>query len=280
MYEGPLSENDERSINLLSCANSKLILRQNLLKHDQQQLLPFWPERLRCAPNPFVRSSLFSVRNKNKQRQQFHEIDLVTIGTHQITYSGEELRQDDLDVYMQIMHYCRSQTVCRSEKLPTCTFFQKKLCTDLKWPTTGFYYKKIDSTLTRLQQTLLRIKTKKYHKNVSLLRKTQKTLTYKATYDIWLEPEIVDLYKRTETTGLNHIKHQLLSPLAKWLNAYLSSHAKPYPILVITVMNTTGCNYSRLRDFNLQLKRALKELKNLKLIKSFVIKNGTLEVER
>lgn len=77
----------------------KEIEKQNLVRQ-----LPLWPEPKRSAPNEIVRSALFNIRNHRVKREFYENIPVVVVGDGSITYNGAELRQDDLDVWLQVIH--------------------------------------------------------------------------------------------------------------------------------------------------------------------------------
>ena len=61
--------------------------------------LPFWPADVRGLPNAFARSALFNVANARKgARDNYKRRSIATVKGASITYTGEELRQDDEDV--------------------------------------------------------------------------------------------------------------------------------------------------------------------------------------
>ena len=73
--------------------------------------LPLWPEGIRCAPNEFLRSALFNARNRNQRRRYLRQETLAIIGSGRITYTGEELRQDDATVWLQLIQMARDTTL-------------------------------------------------------------------------------------------------------------------------------------------------------------------------
>jgi hypothetical protein len=70
--------------------------------------LPFWPESQRSAPNEIVRSALFNARNRKQPRQYLSNADIYVVGDGKITYTGEELRQDDETVWLHLIHLARN----------------------------------------------------------------------------------------------------------------------------------------------------------------------------
>jgi hypothetical protein len=70
--------------------------------------LPLWPERARAMPNPLARSALFTSSGKAEVRAAFRRDKGMSIQGFEIVYTGEELRQDDQDVFLQIVHLART----------------------------------------------------------------------------------------------------------------------------------------------------------------------------
>ena len=73
-----------------------------------QLQLPLWPNDLRGIPNAFARSALFNVANARKgERSNVKRLEIAALRGISITYTGEELRQDDEDVFLQLLHIAR-----------------------------------------------------------------------------------------------------------------------------------------------------------------------------
>ena len=84
---------------------------------EQLYLLPVWPTEKRVTPNVFARGSLFGVDSNRKKREHFEsrvlasiynktvdsKSELVRQDKDLVTYSGIELRQDDADLFFQLI---------------------------------------------------------------------------------------------------------------------------------------------------------------------------------
>ena len=130
--------------------------------------LPIWAEAMRAAPNELIRSALFNAKNRNNKREYLKNAPIYVVGDGEMRYTGEELRQDDETVWMQILHLARLQ--------PLATWVEFKRSEFLKalgWPTSAYYYTRLDETIKRLSATNLSIASKRLHKlvGVSLIRK-------------------------------------------------------------------------------------------------------------
>ena len=73
-----------------------------------QQVLPLWSDDMRGVPNPMIRSGLFGARNA-RTRQNFDEQNVVSLSNFEILYTGKELLQDDLSVWMALINMASRQ---------------------------------------------------------------------------------------------------------------------------------------------------------------------------
>lgn len=106
--------------------------RQSLLADKR---LTLWADATRGAPNKIVRSSLFTARNRNKARANLKQAVFGMVGKGEITYTGEELRQDDETVWFQLIHLAREKGLNTPFQFTPYHF-----CISLNWPLTGQSY--------------------------------------------------------------------------------------------------------------------------------------------
>lgn len=70
----------------------------------EPQQMPLWPSGKRAVPNELARSALFT---SSRQREPRAQIDgsapIVSQAGFELRYSGQELRQDDLDLWLQVV---------------------------------------------------------------------------------------------------------------------------------------------------------------------------------
>lgn len=130
----------------------KLYLKriQQIRGYQRGDQLPLWPEEVRCAPNEFLRSALFNARNRNQMRRYLRQETLALIGKGRITYTGEELRQDDATVWLQLIQMASDTTLGAVVEFTPYSF-----CQAVGWTPSGETYAHLRKCLTRLQATAL-----------------------------------------------------------------------------------------------------------------------------
>ena len=77
-----------------------------------------------------------------------------------------------------------------------------------------------------------------------------------------LDPELRPLYGHMTHTLINWKQRRALKgkDLARWLQLYMATHAKPYPVKVETLHRLSGSQAKALRHFREQLRLALDDL--------------------
>lgn len=224
--------------------------------------LPMWPSELRGLPNSFARSALFNVANSRKgQRANLKRHPIAALSGISITYTGEELRQDDEDVFLQILH------IARLHQLGTdVRFTANSMITELGWTRSGQSYKRLVDTLDRMKAsavavTVEDVRGKRENYTGSLIRsfrwKESGTGASMREWEVLLEKEIVALFNPQSYTQLDWKLRLKLPPLAKWLHSFYHSHQSAYPLKVETLRTLTGSEIKKLYHFRDKLKAAL-----------------------
>ena len=81
---------------------------QDVPKPPLAAQLPAWGDEIRGMANEVLRSSLFNARNRNQPRQYLKNEAIAIIDkSASIIYTGEELRQNDESVWLQLIHMAR-----------------------------------------------------------------------------------------------------------------------------------------------------------------------------
>ena len=258
-------------------ADPKTSRKPKLIQPTQ---LPLWSDRVRGLPNPLARSALFTVGSCTEPRffaKQHRTIQ--TLAGWVMTVRGEELRQDDEDTFLQLVHLARTQPIENGVE-----FSAYSLLKEMGWSKNGASYARLKATLDRLQGTSLRIASeaggfKGYQGG--LVRKftwkspdSEEPLT---RWRVWLEPEIVSLFGPTQYTQLWWDQRlRLKSNLSKYLHSYFASHEAPYAMKVTTIRALSGSRTARLTDFRKLLRTALDELVRESFLDSWEIAKGDL----
>ena len=241
--------------------------------------LPLWHEKVRGLPNPMARSALFTVGNKTEPRLYYKSHKTIqTISGYVITYRGEELRQDDEDVYLQLVHLARNHPL--GERVEFAAY---GLLKELNWAKSSEGYERLRATLDRLQGTSLRIASQNPGEGGyqgALIRK----FAWKDDGDapltkwvVYLEPEIVKLFSPNGYTQVFWEQRlRLKSSVAKYLHGYYASHEQPYPMKVATLQTLSGSRAARLTDFRKALRKALDLLVAERFLDGWSIDDGDL----
>lgn len=233
--------------------------------------LPQWPDERRGIPNEVVRSALFNVRNRRTRRDYLKNHPIAVIGEGRITYTGEELRQDDEDVWLQIMHLARRQPLGE-----WVAFSAYAILKALGWPNSGQSYTRLRECLVRMNATALTVHSKRLGKgsSVSLIRKFEWEDAQGRRFGqwrVWIEPEMKALFGDVHYTHLEWRQRLNLGPLAKWLQGIYGSHAEPFPMKVHTLRQGCGSEAKELWKFREKLRAALNELKAVDFLQDWEI---------
>lgn len=240
---------------------------------EEKMLLPFpnWPDDRRAAPNDMLRSSLFGVVKRGR-RMMLNDFELSAPPGWKLFYTGMRLDQIDLDIWLEIMHKCRTiipgaevhftmRSVLRAlghcDGASAYAFLEKRL---KSMTFGGFSFKSEDGKHYGATGTLFR----KFYISESTGEGVVKT-----------NEDLRIIYDNI--TYLNFADRLALgSQLSKWLHAVISSHVQWMPTKVETLMKQSGASYAELRWFRADLRTALDDLKNRQLIRSWSINTADL----
>lgn len=251
-----------------------------LFKTDM--LIPKQAAGVRLVPNSAAQSSLFSIGSKGL-RQQYKDLVLVSGAGITITYTGEELRSDDLDVFMGILHFARGMSSDTSGKPSPVNFVPRQLLQLLDWNLTGAYYEKLTKSVERLQHTAVKIKFSDGNwlrgPFVNLIRGSdvnsrqwQVSLSHEIIQWIAVAPMLVDWEERKRLTR----------PLAKWLHSFARSFPESMSSVCrvpeATLMVQCGSTAKRLSSFRETLRDALTHMQEERVIFGYEIHDGVVYI--
>jgi hypothetical protein len=246
----------------------------------QQLSLPFWPANFRALPNEIFRSALFNARNKSRTREHLKEREIYVIGDGRITYTGEELRQDDETVWLQLIQLAKSQPLGEIVRFTARSFLLA-----IRWPVKSKSYIRLRDCLTRMQATSLQVvvkrldgdneKSEENGKAMSMIPafewRDPRTGAPLRQYRVQLAPQLVGLYGgKGYFTRVEWARRlDLPSGLATWLHGYFASHEQPFPIKLGTIKAGAGLTTTTQKHLRELVKTALDELKRVRFLKDW-----------
>lgn len=263
----------------------KRIARRRAIPRQSALQLPLWSERVRGLPNAMARSALFTCSNPRTPRKSYLRHQIASLAGYEIYYTGSELRQEDEDVFLQIIHLARQHQLGEIVEVSG-----NQLLKALHWPNSKAYYDRLRDTIERLQEGSVRINHESNSAGFkgSLIRKfswkdgTEKKSGSQTKWKIYLEKEIVGLFGDDEYSLLTWEDRLKLNRLAKWLHSFYYTHKQPYPYSTAKLQELCGSKVAELRCFRRDVKDALTELVGIGFLQEFrhVPETDTFEVVR
>jgi hypothetical protein len=244
--------------------------------------LPFWPSEVRCAPNEFLRSALFNARNRNQPRRYLDGVVLAMLGKGRITYRGEELRQDDCTVWLQLVKF--------AAEIPLGAYVEftpHAFCKAVGWTPTGDAYAHLRKCLSRLQATSLAFYAERTQVTISLSMIPEFCWQDLGTgkplprYKVKLAGQLAELFKGHHYTYVTWSqRNRLPEGLATWLHGYFSSHREPFPLKIADIQRVADLTIQRPDNLRTAIVRALTALVEVGLLETWKIADECVTVVR
>ena len=239
--------------------------------------LPTWREDKRASPNSFLRSALFAAIH-SKDRLDFKKAEIFSQQGVTITYTGEQLNQEDLTVWLVLVD------LMKKDPLGTkCKFSAHKILKHMGLEIGGTGYERLNNSLIRMMACVIAIKTEKYIFFDSLIQRFEvNTTTNEHQYGVELNRRFIKLFGQNDWTAIDWEQRKQLrnKPLCLKLHDYYSSHEKPLSVSLEFLLNITGSTNSQKASFKRQVKTALEELVRIDFLKSYSIEQDMVTVER
>lgn len=239
-----------------------------------------WDDDQRAIPNDWGRSAVFTTRNKTAPRVACENKHIFHYNKEvEITYTGVELRSDDDElVWLQVVEYAKHTPIGKSIEF---SFYE--LCTDLGWHINKFYYARALKCLQRLKATCFSIKSPRHAKiqNLALLDDFDvKKVGRKSICTAKLDPRSVILFANDHYSKVLWSKYRTLSPTARRMYDYFSTHQKPYPLKLETFRLICGSESEREKKWAEQSREACKELVGAGLVAAATVDKGMIHCTR
>ena len=196
-------------------------------------LFPGWDDEVRAAPDVCLRSALFGVVRPGRRRWLKDEA-LTAIGGYEVRWSGEQLDQGDLDIWLQLLHLLRDQPidgrVYFSLRAVLRALGRNTGKSDRDWLIRG---------LDRLSGGTVTLESSRFKVRGGMLvwgidKETNRCFATPSR-------DLVPLFQPDTYTLLDFQRRlSVSSQLGRWLHEFYSTHAKPHAYKVETLRELCG----------------------------------------
>jgi len=171
----------------------------------------------------------------------------------EIRYTGQQLDQGDLDVWLTILHAVRLQSLGNKCRVTSYQILMSMGKTD-----SGKNRSMLQARIERLRATAVTIKQGKYSYIGGLIDEAYKDEETQR-WVIVLNPKLHTLFAADSFTLVEWSIRRSLDghQLAQWAHAFFASHAQPYPIKIETLHRLCGSESCERWKFAQTLRHAL-----------------------
>jgi len=236
--------------------------------------LPF-PDETPPVCNVIARSALFAAI-KSKDRRRMHKEIVASQDGIEISFSGEQLNQDDHDNFMQLVKLASVRPLGQAVIVPANAILRT-----LGRSTGKSQHDQLRADMDRLVTGTVTIKANGLdyigHLVDDALQDTRDPV-HKRHWAYRLNPRLVTLFAPNRYTLNNWQTRQQLGQkdLARWLQLWLESHAQNFATRVEVIRERCGSMNKDLRFFRRRLREALDDLKTAGVIHNWAIDAGDL----
>lgn len=256
---------------------------QPKLARPKQQTIPYWPDEKRPAIHAYVRSSLFSAAKGERRYMRNEPVLLQSLPYFDLTFTGEELRQHEHQVLLQILHIARGQNLEQWIILPK----RRQFVQAIGWHPNGDYYQRLDKAIERMQICRISITirredgvSERYHGPIIL--EIAERGEEEGGLAIKLNPAFANLLAPGQYSTVLVEKISGLNDLGQWLLWFMSSHRPSFRsnFTVQQLHDLSGLDYKELRYFRRDLSKTLERMEGAGILKSHLIHpSGRVAVE-
>lgn len=223
--------------------------------------LKIWPEGQRAIPNTVARSALFTVANLQQAGKRPLLENVLIVGGYPATihYSGAELRQDDADVWLQVVH------MARKDAASAVTFTARGMLKELGWSLNTASRLRLAAAIARLQFTAIRVESPRggYQGPLVYAFRWKDHNIEQREWTVQVNHDIADLFLPNGYTQLDWEVRKQLSEVGKALHAYLLARENIYPISFLSLHRELGSKCKEPRAWKQMVMTAANKLQDL-----------------
>jgi len=177
----------------------------------------------------------------------------------EIRFTGEQLNQDDHDLLMQLVFMAHKRPIGAWVTVPAYAILHA-----LERQTGGKQYRELHADILRLAAGTVSLRNIKagvsFIGHHLIAKAMQHEQSHRWVYR--LDPDLGALYGEMTHTLIDWDRRMALKgkDLARWLQLYIATHAKPYPVKVVTLRTLSGSRAKALKHFRAKLRVALDDL--------------------
>lgn len=248
---------------------------QNQEHQATQIMLPNIHPKACMAPNTLIKSALFGIVGRRK-RQAVEDRVVHSWKGSSIRYTGIELGQGELDVWMQILRLMRNQ------ELGKPVYFTKRGFLKALGRHTGKYqYDRLHKELNRLTANALEVKQGPYAYVGSLVDEYYKN-DETGRFAVVANPKLVGLFDlgftRVQWEERLSLKSELSKSIHIYIHANVATPERPHRIGLEKLQKLTRSATKAERKFRQQIRQTMQEMKALGVVESWqIFKNPTTE---
>ena len=244
---------NRRNHELVELADVNKLKREELARRYAEGQLALWPEAERGIPNELVRCAVFSAKNRKERRKVYRAnapLIVPVIGGGEIVYIGEELRQDDETVWMQLVHLAKES---RSEWV---SFTPHSFLKTINWPIKGESYTRLLTSIRRLKTSGLEVYSGRFDKGVSTAlianyEYSKKDGTPWKVHVFNKDDQLFFLFDKLYSRLDWETRLALPEGVSTWLHGFFSSHREPYDHKIETLAQGAGLKIDMPEDHDL-----------------------------
>ena len=231
--------------------------------------MDFWPDTHMGVPNELTRSALFAAIKPPKKgtRKLLEQALIAAQGEYSITYTGQQLDQEHIDIFEGIMHFARR--VQEGNRVRVTRYALLKLLgkgdSKPEYDALLLHFEHLTATSVAIAQG-----DKRVFWGSLLPRGAMDTETGEIVVEV--SRDLAKLFGR----GMSHVEWAERReigrhPLAKWLHLYYAGHAQPHAVSVAWLRDHSGSDTTELKRFREALRKALHKLQEVGAIETWEI---------